>query len=181
MLKEKAKIMDGADLKRVLMRLAHEIVEKNPGNQELVLLGIRRRGVPLAERLSNLIETIEGIKPPVGELDITLYRDDLSMVSPQPLVHRTVIPKPINESVIVLVDDVLYTGRTVRAALEAIFDLGRPAKVQLAIIIDRGHRELPIKPDFIGKNVPTSKKELIDVRLVEVDDEDGVYIMEKES
>ncbi len=180
MLKEKAKIMDSADFKRTLMRLAHEIIEKNDGIQNLMLLGIRRRGVPLAERLSNLIETIEGVKPPVGELDITLYRDDLSMVSPQPLVHKTVVPNPVNDSTIVVVDDVLYTGRTTRAALEAIFDLGRPVKVQLAVVIDRGHRELPIKPDFVGKNVPTSIKEVIEVRVTEVDSEDSVYIMEKE-
>lgn len=180
MLKEKAIIMKKDDFKRTLMRLAHEIIEKNNGIKNLMLLGIRRRGVPLAERLAEFIETIEGVKPPVGELDITLYRDDLSMISPQPLVHKTIIPGTVNEAKIVIVDDVIYTGRTARAALEAIFDLGRPSKVQLAVIIDRGHRELPIKPDFVGKNVPTSSKEVIEVRVTDIDGEDSVFIMEKQ-
>lgn len=146
----------------------------------MVLIGIRTRGVPLAQRLAELIKEHEGTVIPVGTLDITFYRDDLTLISPQPVVHRSNIPFAINEKKVVLVDDVLYTGRTVRAALDALMDLGRPSMIQLAVLIDRGHRELPIRADFIGKNVPTSKRELIQVKLKEVDGEEKVLILESE-
>ena len=178
-LREKAKIMSADDMRRAVARLAHEILEKNQGADNLMLVGIRRRGIPLAKRLAEVIQSIEGVPVPVGELDITLYRDDLSALGPNPIVHQTIIPKRVDDVIIVLVDDVIYTGRTVRAALDALFDLGRPNAVQLCVLIDRGHRELPIRPDFTGKNVPTSKKEVIEVRVEEVDGEDAVYIMEK--
>ena len=178
-LKEKAEIIDADGLRRIITRIAHEIVERNKNVDELVLVGIRRRGVPLAERIARKIEEIEGKAPAEGNLDITLYRDDLSMVSAsaQPVVGRTEIPD-INDKVTVLVDDVLYTGRTVRAALDALVDHGRPRSVQLAVIVDRGHRELPIRADFVGKNVPTSKREVIAVKLVELDGSDAVVIKE---
>ncbi|NPV87952.1 bifunctional pyr operon transcriptional regulator/uracil phosphoribosyltransferase PyrR [Coprothermobacteraceae bacterium] len=179
-MKRKAQVMDAEGVRRALARLAHEIVEKNQGAAEVILVGIRRRGIPLAQRLSKLIGSIEGTEPPVGELDITLYRDDLSTLGPNPIVHRTYIPKPVTDATVVLVDDVIYTGRTTRAAMDALFDLGRPRAVQLCVLIDRGHRELPIRPDFVGKNVPTSKKEVIEVHLEEIDGEDAVYIMEKQ-
>lgn len=175
---EKAIILDRDGIRRSLTRIAHEIVEKNKGVGDLLLVGVRRRGVPLAERLAGLIGEIEGTCPPVGKLDITLYRDDLTAWSDQPVVHGTDIPYNINRKKIVLVDDVLFTGRTVRAAMDAIMDIGRPQAIQLAVLIDRGHRELPIRADYIGKNVPTSKKELIHVKLTEVDSEDGVVIIE---
>jgi len=174
----KAQILDSDGIRRSLKRIAHEIVEKNKGTEDLILVGIRRRGVPLAERLSELIKGIEGSELPVGKLDITLYRDDLTALGDQPVVHGTDIPVSVADKKIVLVDDVLYTGRTVRAALDAIIDLGRPKSIQLAVLIDRGHRELPIRADYIGKNVPTSKKEMVNVMLKEVDGEDCVVIME---
>jgi pyrimidine operon attenuation protein/uracil phosphoribosyltransferase len=176
---EKAQIMDSDGIRRGLVRIAHEIVERNKGTQDLVMIGIRRRGVPLAQRLSRFIAEVEGIAVPVGILDITLYRDDLSTLSTQPVVHRTEVPFSVHGKVIVLVDDVLYTGRTARAALDALMDLGRPACIQLAVLVDRGHRELPIRADFVGKNVPTSKREVIEVRLEEVDRHDSVWILEK--
>ncbi len=175
---EKAKILDANGMRRSLTRIAHEIVEKNKGVEDLILVGIRRRGVPLAERLARLIHEIEGTKVRVGKLDITLYRDDLTALGDQPVVHGTEIPWDIVGKRIVLVDDVLYTGRTVRAAMDAIVDLGRPQYIQLAVLIDRGHRELPIRADFVGKNVPTSRRELIHVKLTEIDGEDEVVIME---
>lgn len=175
---EKALILDQNAIKRSLMRISHEILEKNKGVEGLVLVGIRRRGVPLAERLAALIREIEGIHVPVGKLDITLYRDDLTALADQPLVHATEIFVDITNKTIVLVDDVLYTGRTVRAAMDAIIDLGRPKSIQLAVLIDRGHRELPIRADYIGKNVPTSRKEIIEVRLQETDGDDSVGIVE---
>ncbi|WP_018963559.1 bifunctional pyr operon transcriptional regulator/uracil phosphoribosyltransferase PyrR [Coprothermobacter platensis] len=178
-LREKAKILDDNDMRRAIARLAHEILEKNQGAQDLMLVGIRRRGIPLAQRLQEEITSIENVTVPVGELDITLYRDDLSMLGPHPIVHQTVIPKAVDGTTVVLVDDVIYTGRTVRAGLDALFDLGRPKAVQLCVLIDRGHRELPIRPDFTGKNVPTSQKEVIEVHVKEIDGEDAVYIMEK--
>lgn len=177
-LREKAKIMDEAAMKRALTRIAHEIIERNKGVENVALVGIRRRGGPLAERLARKIEEIEGVKVPVGVLDITLYRDDLTTLSAYPLVHRTEIDFDINDRIIVLVDDVLYTGRTVRAALDALIDLGRPQCIQLAVLIDRGHRELPIKADFVGKNTPTSKLEIVNVLVKEYDGEDGVIIQE---
>lgn len=176
---EKAQIIDADGVRRALVRIAHEIVERNKGTENVVLIGIRRRGVPLAQRLSRFIKEVEGVEIPVGILDITLYRDDLSTLASQPVVHKTEVPVSVQGKTIILVDDVLYTGRTVRAALDAIIDLGRPAVIQLAVLIDRGHRELPVRADYVGKNVPTSKREVIEVRLEEVDRVNGVWIMEK--
>ena len=176
-LKEKAEIIDADGLRRIIIRIAHEIVERNKNVDDLVLVGIRRRGVPLAARIARKIEEIEGRAPAEANLDITLYRDDLSLVATQPVVSRTEI-SDITDKVVILVDDVLYTGRTVRAALDALVDHGRPRSVQLAVIVDRGHRELPIRADFVGKNVPTSKKEVIGVKLAELDGVDGVVIKE---
>lgn len=178
-MKIKKELIDSAAMSRAITRIAHEILEKNKGTDDLVLIGIRTRGVPLAERLAAKIEEIEGIKLQTGILDITLYRDDLSTVAQQPIVHRTEIPFDITGKKVVLVDDVLYTGRTVRAALDALIDLGRPLQIQLAIMIDRGHRELPIRADFVGKNLPTSKKEVVDVNLREIDEKDAVLLLEK--
>jgi len=177
-LKEKAEIVDADGLRRIVTRIAHEIVERNRGVDDLVLVGIKRRGVPLAERLARHIGEFEGQAPAQGSLDITLYRDDLSTVSHQPVVGTSEIPVDIAGKVVVLVDDVLYTGRTVRAAMDALIHIGRPRLIQLAVVIDRGHRELPIRADFVGKNVPTSKKEVIGVKLAEVDGEDSVVIKE---
>ncbi len=179
--KIKALVMDEENIRRALYRLSHEITERNKGVENLILVGIRTRGVPLARRLADLIQQQEGVEIPVGVLDITFYRDDLSLLSPQPVVHRTEIPVRVNEKKVVLVDDVLYTGRTVRAALDALMDLGRPEAIQLAVLIDRGHRELPIRADFIGKNVPTSRREVVHVKLNEVDNEDNVVIEEQEN
>jgi len=170
--------MDEMGMKRALTRIAHEIIERNKGVNNVAIIGIRRRGGPLAQRLALRIEEIEGIKIPVGILDITLYRDDLTTLAQQPQVHRTEVNFDINGKRLVLVDDVLYTGRTVRAALDALIDLGRPECIQLAVLIDRGHRELPIKADFIGKNVPTSRQENIEVYVKELDGKDGVLIQE---
>jgi pyrimidine operon attenuation protein/uracil phosphoribosyltransferase len=173
----KAQVMDEENIRRALYRLSHEITERNKGTADLVLIGIRTRGVPLANRLAGFIREHEAVEEiPVGILDITFYRDDLSLISNQPVLHRTEIPVNITNKKIVLVDDVLYTGRTVRAALDALMDLGRPKYIQLAVLIDRGHRELPIRADFVGKNVPTSKREVIHVRLKETDGADQVLI-----
>jgi len=177
---EKTCIMDAEKIRRTLARMAHEIVEFNRGVNNLALIGIRRRGVPLAERLAMLMEEIEGQKVPMGVLDITLYRDDLTLLAPKPVLHRTEVPFSIDNKKLVLVDDVLYTGRTVRAALDALMDLGRPKQIQLAVLVDRGHRELPIHADFIGGKVPTSKKENINVKLVEVDGVDRVVVEEEQ-
>ena len=179
-LKEKAEIVDADGLRRIVTRIAHEIVERNKGVEDLVLVGIRRRGVPLAQRMSEKIKEFEGRSPHEGSLDITLYRDDLSTVSHQPVVGSSEIPVDINNKVVVLVDDVLYTGRTVRAAMDALIDFGRPRAIQLAVVIDRGHRELPIRADYVGKNVPTSRKEAIGVKLTELDGVDSVVIKEQE-
>jgi pyrimidine operon attenuation protein/uracil phosphoribosyltransferase len=179
-LKEKAEIIDADGLRRIVTRIAHEIVERNKGVEDLVLVGIRRRGVPLASRMAEKIKEFEGKAPFEGSLDITLYRDDLSTVSHQPVVGASEIPVDIANKVIVLVDDVLYTGRTVRAAMDALIDFGRPRSIQLAVVIDRGHRELPIRADFVGKNVPTSSKEVIGVKLAEIDGVDSVVIKEIE-
>lgn len=178
-LAEKVQIMDAETLRRTLVRMAHEIVEKNKGVEDLVLVGIRRRGVPLAERLARHMQEIEGMAVPVGVLDITLYRDDLTTLDYQPLVQETEIPFDVAGKKVVLVDDVLYTGRTVRAAMEALMDLGRPQCIQLAVVVDRGHRELPIRADYVGKNVPTSHKEIIAVAVREIDGQDGVTIKRK--
>lgn len=177
-LRDKNVIMDEMGMKRALTRIAHEIIERNKGVEDLAIVGIRRRGGPLAQRLAARIEEIEGVSVPVGILDITLYRDDLTTLASQPLVHRTEVNFNINDLTIVLVDDVLYTGRTIRAAMDALIDLGRPKTIQLAVLVDRGHRELPIKADFIGKNVPTSRQEVISVQVKEIDSKDQVVIQE---
>ncbi len=176
--REKAEILDGDGLRRAITRIAHEIVERNKGVDNVVLVGVRRRGVPLAQRVAGRIREFEGKEVVCGSLDITLYRDDLTSVAHQPIVGSTDIPVDINGKIIVLVDDVLYTGRTVRAAMDAIMDFGRPVAVQLAVIVDRGHRELPIRADFVGKNVPTSRREIIGVKLAEIDGVDSVVIKE---
>ena len=180
---EKSRIMDNARMKRAISRLASEIVEENQGAKDLYLVGIRRRGVPIAERIVEKIEALEGVRPLYGILDITLYRDDLSTVGAKPVVNRTDLPGDIENRNIVLIDDVLYTGRTIRAALDQLIDFGRPRRVQLAVLIDRGkeHRELPIQADYIGKLVPTKKSEIIKVMLQEFDEEEGVVIVERPS
>ena len=177
---EKAVLMDGEAIRRSLVRISHEIVEKNKGVENIVLVGIRTRGVPIAERLADAIEKIEGTRPPVGVLDITLYRDDLSTLAYQPVVRTTELPVDISGKIVVLVDDVLYTGRrTIRAALDAVIDMGRPTTIQLAVLIDRGHRELPIRADFVGKNVPTSSHEVVSVQLDATDGAEKVVIKER--
>ena len=177
--KFKAQIMDTQAVERTLVRIAHQIIEKNQGVGELCLVGIRTRGVPLARRLSENIRAIEGVEVPVGELDITLYRDDLSTVADAPVLNRTDIPFPIAGKTVVLVDDVIYTCRTARAALDAVMQLGRPARIQLFSLIDRGHSELPIKANYVGKNIPTAKSEVVAVRLQETDGENSVCILER--
>jgi pyrimidine operon attenuation protein/uracil phosphoribosyltransferase len=178
-LREKAQVLDEAALDRALTRIAHEILERNGGSKDLAFVGLRTRGVTLAQRLAAKLAAIDGATVPVGTLDITLYRDDLDMRG-APVIRGTDIPFSIKNKTVVLVDDVLYTGRTIRAALDALIDLGRPMMIQLAILIDRGHRELPIRPDFIGKNLPTSRRETVAVRLREHDGEDRVVIEEPE-
>ena len=178
-MREKAKILDKDNLARALMRIAHEILEKNKGTADLCLIGIRNRGAYLAKRLSECIERIDQEKIPVGILDITLYRDDLTLIAEQPVVHKTEIEFNITDRIVVLVDDVLYTGRTIRAALDALIDFGRPKSIQLAVLVDRGHRELPIRADFVGKNIPTAKNETVEVRLIETEGVDEVAIIEK--
>ena len=173
----KSQIMDSAQMKRSIQRMAHEIIEQNRGLEKIRLVGIRSRGVPLAQRLSDYLRLIEGQDIPVGILDITLYRDDLSTISHQPVIRGSELGFDIEDAVIVLVDDVLYTGRTVRAAIDALLDFGRPKQIQLAVLIDRGHRELPIKADYVGKNVPTSKEEIIKVEFEETDGSDSVKIV----
>jgi pyrimidine operon attenuation protein/uracil phosphoribosyltransferase len=168
--------MTAEEIRRATTRISHEIVEKQAGTLGLVLVGIQRRGVPLAHRIAQSIAEHEGVEVPVGALDITFYRDDLSLVAQQPLVKGTDLPFDLNESTIVLVDDVLYTGRTIRAAMDALVDFGRPRAIRLAVLVDRGHRELPIRADHVGKNVPTSREEIVRVHLAEVDGEDGVDI-----
>ena len=175
----KKRLLDGARMNRAIRRMAIEIVERNRGLEELMIVGIRSRGVPIGERMAAEIEQMEGQPVPFGILDITLYRDDLTTIAPQPVVKPTKFPEPINDKVIVLVDDVLYTGRTVRAALDALIDFGRPRQVMLAVLVDRGHRELPIHADVIGKTVPTDAEEVIKVKLAETDGEDEVLLMEK--
>ncbi len=174
---EPRQILTADDIRRALVRIAHEIDERNGGLQDLILVGIRKRGVPLAMRIAAAIADFEGVRLPVGQLDITLYRDDLRMRGPTPLVRKTEIEHDLTGKVVVLVDDVLYTGRTVRAALDAIADLGRPQRIQLAVLVDRGHRELPIRADFVGKNVPTASSERVEVHLRESDGLDEVLII----
>ena len=177
---QKAQIMDENAMKRALMRLSHEIVEKNKGAANLVFVGIRRRGEPIAELVRENIAVIEGIRVPCGSIDIKFYRDDLSTVAESPEIRRASLPFDVNGRDVVLFDDVLYTGRTARAAIEAVFSCGRPKTIQLAILVDRGHRELPIRADFVGKNLPTSRSELVEVRLPEYDGETGVFLMDLE-
>ncbi len=178
-LKEKTKILDNESMGKALERMAHEIMEKARSVDEIAIVGIKNRGAYLAERLADKIKRIAGSRPAVGALDITLYRDDLTQASEQPVVHATEIAFDISGKKIILVDDVLYTGRTIRCALDALIDFGRPGQIQLAVLIDRGHRELPIKADYVGKNVPTSSKEVVEVRLAETDGKDEVVICEK--
>ena len=178
-MKLKADLMSSEDMKRALKRMSHQILEGNHGAGNLVFLGIRRRGVPLAERLSSNINAIEGVEVPVGQLDITLYRDDLSLISEEPVVNSSSVPFDITSKTVVLVDDVIYTGRTARAALDATSALGRAARIQLAVLVDRGHRELPIRADYVGKNVPTSGNELIAVQVEEIDGTEGVKLFDE--
>ncbi len=178
-LHEKAKIMDAEQIDKALSRIAHEIIEKNKDAGNLSLVGIRTRGAFLAERLANKIKDISKKEVPVGILDITLYRDDLTTIAEQPVVHKTEIDFDIHDKIIILVDDVLYTGRTIRCALDALIDFGRPRNIQLAVLIDRGHREFPIRADYAGKNIPTSQKEVVQVKISEVDGTDEVVIQEK--
>ncbi len=171
-------VMDADRVSRSLMRIAHEILERNRGIESLALVGIRARGVPLAARLAAHLKDIAGVDVPIGSLDITLYRDDLmrTPVGPQPLIRRTEIPFSIDGRHILLVDDVLYTGRTIRAALDALIDFGRPSAIQLVVLVDRGHRELPIRADYVGRNIPTSRQQSIQVRLIEIDGRDEVEV-----
>lgn len=179
-LREKGRIMSASEIERTLVRLAHEIVEKNNGVEDLVLVGIKRRGVPLATRLAKLIHQIEKTPVAVGTLDITLYRDDLSTVGATPVIEKaTPLGVEIGCQNVILVDDVLYTGRTVRAAMDALFDHGRPRRVQLSVLIDRGHRELPIEAAFVGRTVQTTENEIIECRLTEVDNEEQVMLVER--
>lgn len=175
---KKTSIMDADGIRRALIRIAHEITEKNKGVEKVALVGIRTRGVPLAARIAEEIQKIENVKVPTGSLDITLYRDDLTTMGYNPVIHGTEIDFDVTGKHIVLVDDVLYTGRTIRAALDAIIDMGRPSSIQLAVLIDRGHRELPIRADYAGKNVPTSRRETIEVTLQEEGKEDEVILGE---
>jgi len=176
---QKAQLMSASEVERTLIRLAHEILEKNNGVEDLALVGIRRRGVPLAERLARIIQRIEKKPVPLGTLDITLYRDDLSTLDSKPVVQKSEMEIPITAKSVVLVDDVLYTGRTTRAAMDALFRSGRPKRLQLCVLIDRGHRELPIEAAFIGRRVQTTEKQIIEVKLREVDDAEKVLLMEK--
>ena len=173
----KKTVMTADDIRRTLARIAHEIIEQNKSMEHLILVGMRTRGVPLARRLAANIEKFEGTRVPVGELDFSLYRDDIALLDKQPVVQRTDIPVSVDSKAIILVDDVLYTGRSTRAAMDALIDLGRPHSIQLAVFIDRGHREMPIRPDYVGKNIPSSHQEEIKVYLVETDGVDEVAIL----
>jgi pyrimidine operon attenuation protein/uracil phosphoribosyltransferase len=180
-LREKAQLMSASEIERTLVRLAHEIIEKNNGAADLGLVGIRRRGVFLAQRLGAMIQRIEKTPVPVGSLDITLYRDDLSTLGPKPVVQKSEIGIPITGKNIILVDDVLYTGRTTRAAMDALFSHGRPKRVQLCVLIDRGHRELPVEAQFVGRRVQTIRDEIIEVQLRELDEAERVLLVERRS
>jgi pyrimidine operon attenuation protein/uracil phosphoribosyltransferase len=177
-LKLKASILDDKSMKRALVRIAHEIIEKNKDVEDLVIVGIKRRGYPLAKRIAENIQKIEGKSIPVGSVDITLYRDDLSKKYDQPKIQDENIAVDVENKKVIIVDDVIYTGRTVRAAIDAIFHNGRPKMIQLAVVVDRGHRELPIRADYVGKNIPTSKNELVSVEVEELDGVDAVKIFE---
>jgi pyrimidine operon attenuation protein / uracil phosphoribosyltransferase len=174
-------ILDADGVRRALTRIAHEILERNQGARGLLFAGLRRRGVPLAERLATLCQQFEGAPVPVGELDVTMFRDDLALRGTGPALQRSSMPQDVTDARVVLVDDVLYTGRTVRAALEAILSYGRPRQIQLAVLVDRGHRELPIRADYVGKNLPTAQEEQVEVRLQEVDGQDGVVLVRSRS
>ena len=177
-MRAKAQLMDEPAMNRALMRISHEIAEKNKGVDDVVLVGIRRRDEPIAQQIRRNIEKIEGVCVPCGSIDIGFYRDDLRPLSDAPLVRRTELPFAVEDKHVVLIDDVLYTGRTARAAIEAVFSCGRPKSIQFAVLIDRGHRELPIRADFVGKNVPTSHSELVEVRLPSFDGETSVWLMD---
>lgn len=177
-LREKGRLMSASEIERTLVRLAHEIVERNNGSKNVALVGIKRRGVPLAQRLSRLIETIEKQPVDTGVLDISFYRDDLSTAGPRPTVQKGELGFDVNGRDVILMDDVLYTGRTIRAAMDALFDHGRPKSVQLLVLIDRGHRELPIEAKYIGRIVPTSRREIIEVKLKEIDNDEQVILVE---
>ncbi len=174
----KALLLDEKAMERTFTRISHEIIEKNKGTEDLILIGIKRRGVPLAKRIAEMICNIEGRAITVASVDIALYRDDLSLIQSEPIVNSNEIEIDITNKKVILVDDVLYTGRTARAAIEAVIDCGRPRVIQLAVLIDRGHREIPIRADYVGKNVPTSKSEMISVKVKEIDDKDSVSIYE---
>ncbi|GGK21984.1 bifunctional protein PyrR [Deinococcus malanensis] len=176
----KATILTADEVRRAMTRIAHEIIERNKGAENLALIGIHTRGIPLAERLAAKLSELEGVTIPTGMLDITLYRDDLSEVAHQPIIRETQVPFDLGQRRVVLVDDVLYTGRTVRAALDALIDLGRPAGIQLAVLVDRGHRELPIRADYVGKNLPTAASEVVKVKLHETDGVDSVELWDLE-
>jgi pyrimidine operon attenuation protein / uracil phosphoribosyltransferase len=176
---EKTQLMSATEIDRTLQRVAHEIVERSGGTANLALIGVRRRGVPLAQRIAKAMRTIDGVDVPVGTLDITLYRDDLSTIGAQPILQSSEIPFSVDGKDLILVDDVLYTGRTIRAAMNGLFDLGRPKRVRLCVLIDRGHRELPIEAAFIGRSVQTGDMEIIEVRLNEVDQEERVMLVER--
>ena len=177
-MKEKAQLMDEKAIGRAITRISHEIIERNKGIEDVVLVGIKTRGVPIADRIGKKIQQIEGASVNTGEVDITLYRDDLKKIDVDPVINGANVQFSIDDKIVILVDDVLYTGRTVRSALDAIIDIGRPKAIQLAVLVDRGHRELPIRADYVGKNVPTSKGEIISVKLSENDGEDSVTINE---
>jgi pyrimidine operon attenuation protein/uracil phosphoribosyltransferase len=177
-MKEKAQLMDEKAIGRAITRISHEIIERNKGIEDVVLVGIKTRGVPIADRIGKKIQQIEGASVNTGEVDITLYRDDLKKIDVDPVINGSNVQFSIDDKIVILVDDVLYTGRTVRSALDAIIDIGRPKAIQLAVLVDRGHRELPIRADYVGKNVPTSKGEIISVKLSEIDGEDSVTINE---
>ncbi|AWN22599.1 bifunctional pyr operon transcriptional regulator/uracil phosphoribosyltransferase PyrR [Deinococcus irradiatisoli] len=172
----KAAILSADEMRRALTRIAHEILERNKGAEHLALIGVHTRGIPLAQRLAAKLRELEGVEVPLGRLDITLYRDDLSEIARQPIIRETEVPFDLARRRVVLVDDVLYTGRTVRAALDALIDLGRPEGIQLAVLIDRGHRELPIRADYVGKNLPTARSEVVKVKLAETDGLDSVEL-----
>jgi len=175
----KAQIMGEADIRRVLVRMAHEIVGKNRGAEDVCLAGVHTRGVPLAARLADNIAAITGRRPDTGSLDITLYRDDLSQIARNPVLHGTQLPFSVEDRTVILVDDVIFTGRTARAAMDAVMAVGRPARIQLAVLIDRGHTELPIRATYVGKNIPTALSEIVAVRLAETDGENRVCIMDR--
>jgi pyrimidine operon attenuation protein/uracil phosphoribosyltransferase len=177
----KAVLLDKDAIRRAIKRIAHEIVERNGGVDDLVIVGIRRRGVPIARRIAEYIAQMEEVSVPIGALDITLYRDDFQNVLKHPQVGKTDIQEDITDKIVILVDDVLFTGRTIRAALDELIDFGRPRRIQLAVLVDRGHRELPIKADYVGKNVPTSENEMVEVHLEETDGDDEVLLAEKAS